>query len=181
MSGNWLTDKDSFIGNFKIFDLHKVIRKSQSGQKKGEFVYLNSPDWVNIIPITKKNKVVLIEQFRHGTNELTIEIPGGMIEQSEEPGSAGSRECAEETGYYSNSKPELLGIITPNPAFLNNRCYSFVWRDVEKTYEQNLDGNEEISVFEVSIDDVRKMIRDGKINHSLVLNAFAYLFLKDIE
>ncbi len=178
MIKNWKTLEDKYIGNFKIFDIHKVKRKSQDSHREGTFVYLDSADWVNIIPVTKSGNIVLIKQFRHGINDMTIEIPGGLIEAGEMPSDAGQRECTEETGYSSATSPELLGMVSPNPAFMNNVCYSFVWNDVELLHEQNLDGNEEISVIEKPISEVKELILNGTINHSLVLNAFFFYFLK---
>ena len=178
MINNWKTKEDIIIDNYKIFELHRVTRCTDDNLKEGNFVYLDSPDWVNIIPVTKDNKILLIEQFRHGTNEITLEIPGGMVDQDEDPASAGKRECMEESGYYSTGQAELLGKMTPNPAFLNNICYSYLWKDVDKIYEQKLDNHEEINVIEASLNEVFDFIRNGRISHSLVINAFFFYSLK---
>ena len=163
--------------NFKIFDLSLIRRKHPGWGKVSEFVVLDSADWVNIIPVTKQNNVILIEQFRHGINDVTIEIPGGLIESGEEPRFAGERECIEETGYAGSGDAVLLGVTTPNPAFLNNKCYSYLWLDCERKFEQNLDANEDIHVIEVPLKDIYEYIKSGKIRHSLVLNAFFFYFL----
>ena len=178
MIKNWLTIEDIKVDDCKIFDIHRVKRRSPDTGKEGSFVYLDSANWVNIIPVTKSGNIVLIKQYRHGIDTITIEIPGGLIEKGEEPGNAGQRECTEETGYFSEEKAVFLGKTTPNPAFLNNTCYSYVWNNVELVYEQNLDRHEEITVFEKSISEVKEMILNGEINHSLVLNAFFYYFLQ---
>lgn len=179
MIKNWKTIEDTKVENCKIFDIHRVIRKSPDTNKQGTFVYLDSSNWVNIIPITKSGNIVLIKQYRHGIDEITIEIPGGLIEAGEKPGMAGQRECTEETGYFSNEPALLLGKTTPNPAFLNNICYSYVWNNVELIQKQNLDTNEEITVFEKSLPEVKEMILKGEINHSLVLDAFFFYFLSN--
>jgi len=178
MIEKWETINTKIVDNFKIFDLIWITRQNKSLNKKSDFVVLNSPQWVNIIPITKDNKVVLIEQYRQGIDDLTIEVPGGLIEPYENPLNAAMRECKEETGYSSNSEAVLLGINSPNPAFLNNKCYSFVWFDCEKTDKQHLDKNEDIRVFELPMEDIKEWILTGKINHSLVLTAFFFYFLK---
>lgn len=178
MIKKWLTIEDRFILDLKIFDLHKVVRKSQNDSRQGSFIYLKTKNWVNVIPITNAGNIVLIKQYRHGTNSVTIEIPGGLVDEDEEPIDAAKRECIEETGYSSSEKPELLAVVSPNPAFLTNNCYCFAWHNVECTLEQKLDPNEEIYYFESSIDEVKDMINRGEINHSLVLNAFFYFFNK---
>ncbi len=178
MIEKWETLETKKVDNFKIFDLMWITRQNKNLNKKSNFVVLDSPQWVNIIPITKDNNVILIEQYRQGIDDLTIEIPGGLIEQGESPQQAGMRECKEETGYTSDLEAILLGIHSPNPAFLNNKCYSYVWFNCEKTDIQNLDSNEDIRVFEIPINEVNDWILSGKINHSLVLSAFFFYFLK---
>ncbi len=174
----WITEIDELVANYKIFDLHKVHRKSTISSKEGDFFVLDSASWVNIIPITKDGRIILIEQFRHGKAEVTLEIPGGLVEPGEDPRLAAERECIEETGYFSNNESVLLGENSPNPAFLNNTCYSFLWLDVEQKFEQSLDGNEEIRIISVEIDKVFDYIKLGRIDHSLVLNAFFFYLLK---
>jgi 8-oxo-dGTP pyrophosphatase MutT (NUDIX family) len=174
----WDTIEKRKVENFKIFDLSWIRRRHPKLEKEGEFVVLNSPRWVNIIPITKDNKVVLIEQYRQGTDEITIEVPGGLVEAGEEPREAGERECREETGYEGKGKAVLLGENLPNPAFLNNKCFSYVWFDCQLKFEQELDRHEDIKVMEVPLNEIKTMIMDGRIRHSLVLTAFFFYFLK---
>lgn len=174
----WETIANKELLDLKIFKAELVTRKHSSIGKIGEFVVLNSSNWVNIIPITKDGNILLIEQFRQGTNSVTIEIPGGLIELGEEPINAARRECIEETGFSSDKELELLGISLPNPAFLNNKCYTFAWFDVEERYKQNFDENEEINVLPTPIHEVKNMIKSGKINHSIITTAFFYFFLK---
>lgn len=178
MPVKWETVEKQLIDDYKIFNLELVRRYHPEWKREGKFVVLDSPRWVNIIPLTKDNNVVLIKQYRHGIDEITIEIPGGLVDNDETPLEAACRECTEETGYSSDVFAELLGENIPNPAFLNNRCWSYVWRNCERTQLQNLDGNEQIDVIEVPLKKIRQMILDKEIQHSLVLTAFFYYFLK---
>lgn len=174
----WETTAKKELLDLKIFKAEMVTRKHSQSGKISEFVVLNSSNWANIIPITKDGNILIIEQFRQGTNSITLEIPGGLIEINEEPIEAARRECIEETGYSSDKELELLGISQPNPAFLNNKCYTYVWFDVEKKFIQNFDENEEINVIPTPINEVKQLIRQGKINHSIITTAFFYYFLK---
>lgn len=179
MIEKWNTLEVKNLGDQKIFNLYKVKREHPTLHKQGDFYVLDSPPWVNIIPITKSGKIVLIKQYRHGSNSVTIEIPGGLVEKGEDCQFAAERECAEETGYISSNKAILLGENLPNPAFLNNTCKSFLLTDCEKKQSQHLDANEDIEVFEASVDDIKNMINKGEINHSLVLTAFFFYFIKN--
>jgi 8-oxo-dGTP pyrophosphatase MutT (NUDIX family) len=178
MIKKWETLERRKVDNFKIFDLEWIKRRHPDWGKVNEFVVLNSPSWVNIIPVTKEGNVILIEQYRHGTDEITLEVPGGLVEKDEDPKDAGERECFEETGYKGKGCAKLLGTNIPNPAFINNKCFSYLWLDCEKVGTQHLDGHEDIKVIEVPLKNIKKMILEGKIQHSLVLTAFFFYFLE---
>ncbi len=165
--------------DLKIFKAEWIIRKNPLTNRLSRFIVLNSKNWVNIIPITNDDQVVMIEQYRHGIDQITLEIPGGLVDGNENPIEASMRECIEETGYHSDSLPVLLGSNHPNPAFLTNTCYSFLWEGVSQKFKQQLDSNEDISIKLVPIAQIKQLIKEQKITHSLVLNAFFFYFLKD--
>jgi 8-oxo-dGTP pyrophosphatase MutT (NUDIX family) len=178
MIKSWLTKKEELLANLRIFNAKMITRENPLSGVDGKFTVLDSPQWVNIIPITKQNEVILVKQYRHGTDEITLEIPGGLIEKDEDPRLAGERECLEETGFASESDAILLGKNRPNPAFLNNYCYSYVWFDCELKQKQNLDIHEDIEVVTVPLKEINNYIIDGKIDHSLVLTAFFFYGMK---
>ncbi|MCX7908072.1 MAG: NUDIX hydrolase [Ignavibacteria bacterium] len=174
---NWKTIEIGEAIDLKIFSAKWVRRENPKTGNKSNFVILDSKDWVNIIPLTKDNKIVLVQQYRHGIDEITLEIPGGLIDQGETPLQAAKRECIEETGFYSEDNPIFLGKVRPNPAFLTNTCYTYLWKNVEKKFEPKFDQNEEVEIIIKDIKELYYMIRDGKIHHSIVLNAFLFFFL----
>lgn len=178
MVKRWQTLEKNESSDLKIFRVQWFKRENQEIGKSGSFVVLDTPRWVNIIPITKDKQVVLVRQYRHGIDDITLEVPGGLVDKNEEPIDAAERECFEETGFKSMNRAILLGENFPNPAFLNNICYSFVWFDCELSGKQNLDGNEDIDVILVPLSEIPKMIIDKQIRHSLVLTAFLFYSLK---
>ena len=140
-----------------------------------DFHILEMPDWINVVPVTAAGKVVLIRQFRHGTEETALEIPGGAIEAGEaEPREAARRELLEETGYAAETLIPL-GSVAPNPAIQNNRCFSFLALNAAPAGGQQLDAGEDIEVEEVPYSSISRLIEDGTINHGLVLVAFYLL------
>lgn len=181
MIEKWETKSDRFVENLKIFDVSMKLRVNPLTTRESEFVVLESNDWVNVIPVTKSGNIVMIEQYRHGTDEVTLEIPGGLIEIGENSANAAMRECMEETGYHSDSEPVLIGKNRPNPAFQSNTCHSFIWNDVERKYDQQLDTNELISIHEFTPKEVIDMIQNGKIDHGVILTAFLFYLLNKNE
>ena len=173
------TSKEDVIVT-KLFRLEAHNRTEEGTGKSGEFFVLDAPNWINVIAITREGKFILVEQFRHGTNRNEIEIVGGMINDNEDPKDAALRELREETGYIptASSRIELMGKVHPNPAFLTNKCYNYLVTECELTHEQSLDEHERINVSLCSEEEFVEMIRSGKIDHSLVLNAYLWWRLR---
>jgi len=177
--GNWQVVWDKPVAETHVFTLRKLFATSPADpSKQGDFVYLDAPDWVNVIALTADNEVVLIEQFRHGIAEVTLEIPGGGIDRGEEPLPAGLRELLEETG-YAGEDAEIIGVVTPNPAIIRNHCHTVLVRNVKPVSDPQLEGFEEITTRLAPLDEIPDLIRSGAITHSLVIAAFHYLQLSD--
>ena len=167
----WPTLESKIILKAHIFRYLQVLRQSPNTQKVGEFDIVQCANWVNVIAITKDQKIVLIKQFRHGTDAYTTEIPGGAIMHGEDPLIGAKRELQEETGYTSINW-KYLGKLDVNPAFMTNTCEVFLALDAEKTNEQNLDPFEEIDVFLEDVKNVPDLVKSGEITHSLIIAAF---------
>ena len=169
----WERLESKEIADCRVFRVREDISQRTDGVR-GTFFVLENPDWVNIIAITKDEQVVMIEQFRHGTENVILEIPGGMIDENELPEAAAKRELLEETG-YSSENWVLLGHSHPNPAIQNNSIYHYLALDCEKTGEVSFDEHENIISKLMPVAEVDSAIAIGKITHSLVIAAFYYL------
>jgi ADP-ribose pyrophosphatase len=171
------------IGNEQVFTtpIFNLHRRRAAHPKRGEkdFFIIDPTDWVNIIPLTPRREVVMVRQFRHGISAFTVEVPGGMVDTTDEtPGAAGRREMREESGYDSDDII-ALGRVHPNPAIQPNFCYSFLARNVKLAVapRHNPDGAEETEVVLVPLKEIKGMIANGKITHALTIAAFAFLDL----
>lgn len=127
-------------------------------------------DWCNVVAETAAGELVMIWQHRFGTDELSLEVPGGIIDEGEEPIAAARRELREETGYDADSF-ELVSVVAPNPALQNNRCWTFFARNARLAGETAFDEIEDLELVLVPKDDLAKIIDDGTVTHALVVVA----------
>ena len=161
------------LGDFKIFTIRRDRIVSPRTEEEHDFYVLDGSDWINVIPVTPEGRIVLVEQYRHGIEAFTLEIPGGAIDPRDaSPRDAARRELLEETGYTAEAW-ESLGFVYPNPAIQSNRCHAFVARGCRRAAEPALDPGEDITILEADPAEIREMLRDGRISHSLVVAAFA--------
>lgn len=147
------------------------LRHPRTGQEFDRLV-LETPDWVNVVALTAERRLVCVHQFRFGSGAVTLEIPGGMVDEGERHEEAARRELQEETGFTSRHW-RYLGAVEPNPAFHDNLCHHWLAEDCERTHEQGLDAGEDIEIEAVPLDLVRSMITRGEIRHSLVISALS--------
>jgi 8-oxo-dGTP pyrophosphatase MutT (NUDIX family) len=170
----WPTVDQRILGRYKLFDLLKTNRRSPTTGAQHSFLRLEAPDWVNVIAVTEDQRLVLVEQYRHGTNEYTVEIPGGCVDPDEDPKAAAARELEEETGYRSD-RIHLIGCVEPNPAFLSNRCWTYLAVGCRQDGTAAPDPSEEITVRLVDLPEFTELIEDGTIRHALVVVAHDHL------
>ncbi|MCG3149404.1 MAG: hypothetical protein PCFJNLEI_02865 [Verrucomicrobiae bacterium] len=158
----------------RIFKVRRdTVINPRTGHPHDMYV-LEQSDWVNVIPLTDDDQVVMIEQWRHGTRTVELETPGGLMDEGEGIEAAARRELLEETG-YAPAKVERLGTVFPNPAIQHNRQHYVLATGCRKVAEMQLDHAEDIIVRLVPLRDVAGLIRTGKIMHGIVIGGFYWL------
>ncbi len=174
----WKTISSETIAECKVFSVNRKICVSTAGREQPHNFYVLHPhNWVNVIPITEDRQVVMVEQFRHGTGRVTLEIPGGMIDPEDESSAhAAARELLEETGYVANELIHI-GRNHPNPALQSNYCETFLAPAVKQMQHPCFEGTEYIELKLVPITEIPELIRSGSITSALVIVAFHYLQL----
>jgi len=140
-----------------VFEVYRSRRRAQDG-READFFILDAPDWVNVVPVLADGEsLLMVRQYRQGAEALTVEFPAGLIEAGETPQAAARRELAEETGYAAGSlRP--IGTIAPNPAFMSNRCHTFLAEDLRAGGSQELDALELLEVVRVPLAELQERI-----------------------
>jgi ADP-ribose pyrophosphatase len=165
------------VADCRIFTVERSLAVSPVDGVTREFHRIQSPDWAQIVPVTAGDEVVLVRQFRHGSQRVTLEIPGGLVDEGEEPAVAALRECLEETGYRAWSALPL-GVVNPNPALFANRLHSFYATGVELEGAVQNTGTEFTDVVLAPVARLPAMLQSGEVEHALVaatLWRFLYL------
>ncbi len=180
----WTTTRKERLADCKIFEVNKIFATSKSSpERTGNFYTLSCDAWVNVIAINDQKEVMMVEQFRHGIQALTLEIPGGIIESTDHDASAAAlRELREETGCTAE-RCSFLGKNQPNPALQNNLCYTFLAEGTVQIEAPKFDntGTEKINPRFIKLADIGPLIRNGTIAHALVIAAFHFLSLEKPE
>ena len=168
------------IASEPVFDagLLQVIRdRARSPRTGGErdFHVIRMVDWLMVVPLTEEKKLVMVRQYRHGSREASLEVPGGLhdgdtAEESPEQGAA--RELAEETG-YSGGTWAFLGQLRPQPALFSNRAWIYLARDVRPMSAPELDAGEDIEVVLLDAQEIPARIASGEINNAMTVAALA--------
>ncbi len=172
----WAQESESIRQDSRLFQQIVARRRSPHTGREHAFYRLRGPDWVNVVAFTRAGELLVVEQFRHGIDAPTLEIPGGGCDPGEDPAEAARRELREETGFRS-ARWVALGNCTPNPATQTNRCHTFLALDCDPDGPLELDPAEELQVWACSWSEWQACMRSGKIHHALVLAAFQLLSL----
>lgn len=176
MTKKWEKVSSENIESNKVFGVRRDLCVSPISGSEHNFYVIEAPDWINVVAITEDNEVILIEQYRHGSESVTVEIPGGMVDHGEEPLQTAKRELLEETGYAGENWVQI-GMVLPNPAIQTNRCYTFLATGCRKAADTNFDATEFIITYTRPESEIPKLVAEGKITHSLVVAALYHYSL----
>jgi len=173
----WKTLQSKPVGDFRIFKLRSDIAVNPRTGKEHDFFVLDSVNWVNVIAVTPDQQLVMVEQYRHGSNTVELEVPGGMMDAGEtDPVVTAVRELREETG-YAGENARLLGKIHSNPAILSNVTFTVLIENCRLQHGVEFDSGEDLITRLIPVAEVSKLVADEKIGHSLVVVALYYFDL----
>jgi len=175
----WTPVKRSSIFSTRIFDIQEITSRSPENTES-VFFTLHASDWVIVVPVLTNDdgsdSFIMVSQWRHGSEQMSVEFPGGVIDSGEEPEKAAARELVEETGYRAGSLVHLAS-FSPNPAIMDNRCHVYLAQNLENTKTLDLDDDEYVSADSVPARDVIAKMGHGAYQHGL-MSAALFLYIQ---
>ncbi|MGD2272995.1 MAG: NUDIX hydrolase [Desulfobacterales bacterium] len=178
MIRKWEVIKREIISDYRILQVQKKKVRSPRTGAITDVLALKFPPWVLVVALTPDDEVVMIRQYRHGTEQVCLELPGGLVDPEDpSPVVSARRELLEETGYQA-SRFHLMGTCFPQPAVLTNKCYFFAAEKAQQVQKPALDAGEDIEITTMPLKSISSLIEKKEIDHGMVVLAFFYFWLK---
>ena len=175
----WKNKESKLVADCRVFSVYRNLAEAPQSNEIRDFYVLKLSNWANVIPITEEGNVVFVKQYRHGTSQVTLEIPGGIVDAEDlNTKHTAERELFEETGYKSQELI-FLGRHNPNPALQDNICDTYLALNAKQIASPAFDkeGYEQIELCLMPLAAVPQLIANNDIAHGVVITAFYYLGL----
>jgi ADP-ribose pyrophosphatase len=169
--------------NYLVKDRWISLRADECVMPDGKviapFYVYEYPDWINVVPVTDSNEIILIRQYRHGIRDVILELPSGVVDPDEsDPSVTARRELLEETGYESTTIIPLSRLY-PNPDKQTNSVHAFLALHAVCKQVQSLDESEQIEVVKIPLNEIRTLLQHNKIPQAMhvaaLFHALEYL------
>ena len=175
--GEWRLLGDDLVLATPVFEVISRRCLSPKDGREKALSCLRTPEWANVLALTDDSMVPMVRQFRHGSREVSLELPGGVVEPGQTPMETARRELMEETGYEAGDL-ELLCRLRPNPAIQDNAIHTYLARGARPTGLTAFDENEELDLVLFPEAELAGLILDGRIDHAMMVAAIGFYLAK---
>jgi ADP-ribose pyrophosphatase len=165
----WTFESSRKIYSNKYIELYEDVLDIKNTKKI--YTRARRKDYSTIVPFVSDEEILVIKSYRHLVNSYQIEAPSGYINTDETPIEAASRELKEETGYRADNIINL-GSYTLDYTMFEQTGNLFVGYDLVNERKQELGMMEIIEPTIVTIDEIKKLLFDGKILNASSIVAF---------
>ncbi|MBP3237669.1 MAG: NUDIX hydrolase [Lachnospiraceae bacterium] len=146
-----------------IVELYKDKMQLDDGSVH-DWDFIRHPGAAAVVPVDKDGNIIMVRQYRNALGRYTIELPAGGKNPDEDFETCALRELEEETGFKAGHH-ELLCDIFTTVALMDERIPIYLATDLVPT-KQHLDEDEFLNVEKHSIDELLKMIYEGRLQDS---------------
>jgi 8-oxo-dGTP pyrophosphatase MutT (NUDIX family) len=165
------------LGDYRIFSVRSDEKISPRTGRTHDFFVIDCVDWVNVLALTPNEELVMVEQYRHGSNTVELEIPGGIMDRTDTSAvETAVRELREETGYEGRDPRRLAGVFA-NPAIMSNTCHTVLVEHCQLRHPVEWDSGEDLITRVVPFAEIPSLIGAGRIRHPLVIVALYHFDL----
>jgi 8-oxo-dGTP pyrophosphatase MutT (NUDIX family) len=175
---NWRRRSSQYLVESPFMRLRADELELPDGTIVPQYYVRESPGFVVAFAVTGDDRVVMVRQYRYGSDEIHLELPAGMLDDGEDPLACATRELAEETGFEAG-RWEFVAEYYAEPVRSTAKCFIFLARDAAKSREAALDPTEVLEVELLAVDDLRARLRDGSIDTGHTLTS-AYRVLEHL-
>lgn len=168
----WEVVEEEDKGDFEVFRVRALHARSPRDGSEQTFHVAAAPDGVAVVALTETDELVMVQQWRHPVQAVTLEVPAGMLDEGEEPGAAAARELREETG-YAGEVVACIGSLIINPSWSTTRLHTVVVRGVQRAGGKDLDEGEDTRVCCIPYAEVRRRVLSGEIDAAPTVAALA--------
>lgn len=173
----WKKLGSELVADCRIFKVFKNRFLHPLRKAEGDFFTVKAADWITVVALTERQELVAVRQYRFGIEDLSLEVPAGVMEVGEDPLQTGIRELREETGFVGE-EARLLGWVYPNPAIQTNRCFVIGILNARSLGTTDWDEHEEIETQLIPLAQISASVERGDFRHSLSLCALSYFQLR---
>ena len=160
----WKTLQSDIVYENDLFKIKKDICQMPDGVIQQNYFVREGKDGVVVFCVAKSGEIVLVRQYRQGSQEITLELPGGFAERHDiNPTEGARRELLEETG-YSSEIMDTLAVWSLNAADTTMKMHLFFSSEAEKVAAPQYVAGEVTEVVLASPAEVLNMLEKGEIS-----------------